>query len=72
MSAQKIDVLAAMERASKWMFCNRTGPDREMNLWLSRRMVQEILESIDAYLDNSTVENRMNLIDARNRIGSEK
>ena len=67
-----VDVLASMERASKWMFCNRTGTDREMGLWLSRRMVEELLESVDAYLDNSTVETRMNLIDARNRIRSAK
>lgn len=71
MSGQ-VDVLGAMERASKWMFCERTGPDREMNLWLSRQMVKELLESLDAYLDNSTVDTRMDLIDARNRIGSEK
>lgn len=68
----KVDVLASMERASKWMFCERTGPDREMNLWLSRRMVEELLDSLDKYLDDSTVDNRMNLIDARNRIGSTK
>lgn len=68
MSGQ-VDVLASMERASKWLFCKRTGPDREMNLWLSRQMVAELLERLDAYLDNSTVEARMNLIDARNRIG---
>jgi len=68
----KVDVLGAMERASKWMFCERTGPDREMNLWLSRRIVEKLLESLDAYLDNSTVETRMNLIDARNRIGGAK
>lgn len=67
---EKADVLGSMERASKWMFCHRTGPDREMDLWLSRRMVSELLESLDAYLDSSTVETRMNLIDARNRIGS--
>lgn len=68
----KVDVLASMERASKWMFCKRTGPDREMNLWLSRRMIEELLESLDKYLDDSTVDNRMDLIDSRNRIGSTK
>ena len=68
----KVDVLKNMERASKWMFCKRTGADQEMDLWLSRRVVEELLESLDAYLDNSTVETRMNLIDARNRIGGAK
>lgn len=65
----KVDVLKNMERASKWMFCKRTGADREMDLWLSRRMVEELLESLDKYLDDSTLDNRMDLIDARNRIG---
>ena len=34
--------------------------------------VAELIESLDAYLDDSSLDNRMNLIDSRNRISGQK
>lgn len=68
----KVDVLGNMERASTCIFCKCSETYREMDLWLSRHIVEELLESIDKYLDDSILDRRMDLIDARNRIGSLK
>jgi len=42
-------VLEVMERASKWMFCRRTGADRDMGLWEARKAIAKLIEADREY-----------------------
>lgn len=37
------EVLNVMERASKWMFCNRKEKNSEMGLWEARSVVVDLI-----------------------------
>ena len=74
----KVDVLGVLRKMRSNSYCWDFGQEGSAYAADQSAMadeaisaVAELIQKVDAYLDDSSLENRMDLIDARNRIGSE-